>query len=651
MFIGDFNLPGIDWNMLHSDNPGENVFLKVVQDRFLTQHVDFPTQDSGNTLDLVLSSTPELVLSVQDFGTLGKSDHRLLQISITGLKVGVKTKELVPDWSKADVDGLKASFSSIKWEDLLRDKTGTESWNLFKQTIDLEVERAVPKKLRRSACKPLWMTRKCMRLIRKKRRLWRWYARNGGRDFDSFMAYKKVQKEVQNAVKKARRNFEQKLAKDKRANSKAFFSHIKKTTSNRVSVGPLKEGDRVVSDSKEMASMLNDFFCSVFTEEAGGDLPAVECLFTGADPLDKVEFTASQIKSKLLQLKESAAPGPDMLWPRVLKCLADVLSDPLALIYTRCLEEGTVPADWKRANITPIYKKGSKGQPGNYRPVSLTSVLCKVMESIIRDSIVAHLSTNDLIRNSQHGFMSGRSCLTNLLEYLEAMTKLLDSGRSVDIVYLDFAKAFDKVPINRLIAKCRGLGITGRLLSWINEWLSNREQRVVLNGECSDWQPVRSGVPQGSVLGPTLFLIYINDIDTAVDFTGSVLKKFADDTKWAMVIESEEDRSRFQLGLDNLMGWSKDWQMLFNVSKCHVIHAGRGNQQFEYFMGGRILETVESEKDFGVLLHKSFRPSLHCAMAAKKANMVFGQLSRGVSFRDRVTFIGLYKTFVRPHLE
>ena len=651
MFIGDFNLPGIDWNMLHSDNPGENVFLKVVQDRFLTQHVDFPTQDSGNTLDLVLSSTPELVHSVQDFGTLGKSDHRLLQISITGLKVGVKTKELVPDWSKADVDGLKASFSSIKWEDLLRDKTGTESWNLFKQTIDLEVERAVPKKLRRSACKPLWMTRKCMRLIRKKRRLWRWYARNGGRDFDSFMAYKKVQKEVQNAVKKARRNFEQKLAKDKRANSKAFFSHIKKTTSNRVSVGPLKEGDRVVSDSKEMASMLNDFFCSVFTEEAGGDLPAVECLFTGADPLDKVEFTASQIKSKLLQLKESAAPGPDMLWPRVLKCLADVLSDPLALIYTRCLEEGTVPADWKRANITPIYKKGSKGQPGNYRPVSLTSVLCKVMESIIRDSIVAHLSTNDLIRNSQHGFMSGRSCLTNLLEYLEAMTKLLDSGRSVDIVYLDFAKAFDKVPINRLIAKCRGLGITGRLLSWINEWLSNREQRVVLNGECSDWQPVRSGVPQGSVLGPTLFLIYINDIDTAVDFTGSVLKKFADDTKWAMVIESEEDRSRFQLGLDNLMGWSKDWQMLFNVSKCHVIHAGRGNQQFEYFMGGRILETVESEKDFGVLLHKSFRPSLHCAMAAKKANMVFGQLSRGVSFRDRVTFIGLYKTFVRPHLE
>ena len=174
----------------------------------------------------------------------------------------------------------------------------------------------------------------------------------------------------------------------------------------------------------------------------------------------------------------------------------------------------------------------------------------------------------------------------------------------------------DKVPTMRLLGKCAGLGIKGDLLAWIKEWPEGREQRVVLNGESSSWKPVRSGVPQGSVLGPTLFLIYINDIDTAVDVTGSVLEKFADDTKWAMVVESDEDRRIFQQGLDRLMNWSADWQMLFNVEKCHIIHAGQGNPCHEYTMGDRVLEEVDFEKDVGVHLHKSFRPSMQCAKAA-----------------------------------
>ena len=159
--------------------------------------------------------------------------------------------------------------------------------------------------------------------------------------------------------------------------------------------------------------MLNEFFCSVFTDEDTANQPEPEQTFHGQDPLVTVEIKPSDVEKKLKKLKPSSAPGPDKLWPRVLQSLADAISYPLALIYTRCLSEGTVPPEWKKANITPIFKKGSKGSAGNYRPVSLTCILCKVMESLLKDSIVDHLAKHHLIHSTQHGFMSGRRCLTS----------------------------------------------------------------------------------------------------------------------------------------------------------------------------------------------------------------------------------------------
>ena len=238
------------------------------------------------------------------------------------------------------------------------------------------------------------------------------------------------------------------------------------------------------------------------------------------------------------------------------------------------MEEGGVPAIWRLVNVCPIFKKGAKGDPANYRPVSLTCVVGKVMESILRDRIVEHLERNSLIRPSQHGFMAGRSTATNLLVYMEALTKLMDESHAVDVLYLDFAKAFDKVPHRRLLEKCRGLGLDGKVLEWVRVWLEGRKQRVVLNGEASEWADVLSGVPQGSVLGPTLFLIFINDIDRAMDVTSSVLLKFADDTKVARVVESQEQQAELQKTIDRLVEWSGEWQMLFNSDKCHILHLG-----------------------------------------------------------------------------
>ena len=239
-----------------------------------------------------------------------------------------------------------------------------------------------------------------------------------------------------------------------------------------------------------------------------------------------------------------------------------------------------------------------------------------------------------------------------MLEYLETLTKWMDEGRCFDVIYCDFAKAFDKVPWERLLAKMQGIGVGGNFLGWVRKWLTGgRLQSVILNGQQSSWGEIMSGVIQGSCLGPALFLIFINDIDTAVDMTASLLSKFADDTKWARIVESEEDKKKFQDGIDGLAQWSQDWQLLFNVGKCKIMHFGSKNKHNKYTMNGNELEVVEVEKDVGVLVSSSLKPSQQCSAAAGKANGVLGQIGRAVKYRDKRTFVQLYKVYVRPHLE
>lgn len=253
---------------------------------------------------------------------------------------------------------------------------------------------------------------------------------------------------------------------------------------------------------------VSTFFSSVYTNEPPVD-PNLGQPRDINQPMIDIDFSQQLVEAKLAKLNISKSAGPDNIHPRVLKELKEVLSLPISLIFQTSYANGIVPEDWKNANVTAIHKKSDKHIADNYRPISLTSVICKLMESITSDALVCHMKSNNLFTNKQFGFLKGRSATLQLLNVLDDWTKLLDAGISIDVVYTDFQKAFDTVPHQRLMMKLNSYGIHSKVLTWIRSFLTGRKQRVVITGYESMWTSVISGVPQGSVLGPILFLIYI----------------------------------------------------------------------------------------------------------------------------------------------
>ena len=285
--------------------------------------------------------------------------------------------------------------------------------------------------------------------------------------------------------------------------------------------------------------MLNSFFTSVFTKEDLSDILTFHDRIKQKESfLTDIDFSKRDVKIILSSLDISKSPGPDNFHPRILKDLSNELSEPLFLIFSKSLTDGVLPKIWKdshvtpvyKSHVTPVYKKGEKCSPGNYRSISLTSVICKTLEKLIRNAIVNLMEKNSPFNKSQHGFMKTRSCMTQLLETLEEWTDLLDQNFSIDVIYLDFQKAFDTILHQRLLSKVHAYGIRGKVYEWIRNFLLNRRQRVVLNNSKSTWSEVISGVPQGSVLGPLIFILYLNDIPDVISCVSKLLLMILDYT-------------------------------------------------------------------------------------------------------------------------
>ena len=667
--VGDFNYKDINWTSWttgHGEESKEQKFIDTIRDCFFFQHVQKFTRRRGNdqpsTLDLVFTDEEMQVSEVKCLAPLGKSDHTMISFDFHCYLDHSKPK-ISFQYQKGEYAGMRETLEKSNWlsefKTLALKKDMELLWENMKGKLKELRGKFVPQKNTSSLT---WKSKNQCPLRKVTRDAIKEKSRIHRKMMSAFTAedyqqnqqrYSKARNKVKVLVRKDKRDLERRIAQEAKTKPKLFWSHTRRKLRTKVGVAPLlenkKDKNSLVFEDEKKANLLQKQFSSVFTKEPLEHIPSISN--RTAEKVKHVEIKAKKVSEKLKALNTNKSCGPDDIHPRLLSELADIISEPIAILLNLSIRSGKIPKEWKLANIVAVFKKGSKSLPENYRPISLTCVLCRVMESFLKEAIMEHLLKNNLLSPRQHGFISGRSTVTQLLSYLDSCIKNVANGNVVDVVYLDFQKAFDTVPHARLLKKLQAYGVDGELLEWITEYLKNRSQVVTVNGESSSVGAVLSGIPQGTVLGPLLFVVYINDILDNINSEGLL---FADDAKIFRTITCKDDALLLQQDILELEAWSDKWLLKFHPDKCHLLSLGKiENIKYchRYLVNGQEIEHTFEEKDLGVIVDSELTFAEHITEKVNKANALVGIIRRSFTHLDPDTFAKIFVAFVRPHLE
>ena len=645
LVTGDFNAPGINWHTMSSlDVNFSGPLLELVSEMSWTQHVSCPTRyRSGqrpSLLDLVITGEQHLIDVVSQLPPVGKSDHVVLAF------------DMIVQWPSCNqISRTLRSFKRTNFAHLrlsLQNSIAQIGQESGVEHLTLQIEQCirnsdllhVPRVCNTVQHKqPL--PRNIRHLLDKRSRAFARYKATGlSEDANSFISIRNLCKDK---IRQLRRKQQEGILARARVNRSVLFSYMRRTRKNPPSALALTlpDGSPATSPS-EVAEIFLSHFSETFNIPSPSDHPNLDPL-PQVDQLEHFYISPLDVEHQLKRLNPYSSMGPDEIHPRILKESADVLSVPYASLFQMCLDEGVFPPQWKNATVIPVYKKGDRHLPVSYRPISLTSIPGKIFERILKRQILDHLLRNGLIDPSQHGFLPGRSCISNMLTVMDSLTHAYDEGQISHAVFIDFAKAFDRVPHVPLLHKLERYGVSGRLLSLLSSFLSDRSFSVRIGTYSSPQSPVSIGVPQGSVLGPILFLVYINDLPRSIP---SSIAMYADDvTIWGT------DPSQLQIAVDSTKRWSTDWSLPLNDAKC-VSMSFNNSPGHSFSINGSIqLQRVDQHKVLGFLINSNLSFSSHQQQASKTAFRVLNMIRRNFPRITREDFHFLYGTYVRPLLE